>query len=245
MGVSNVLVSESSGVKNLQAKQKNTSDGNSSKELQDNFLTLLIAQMKNQDPTNPMDNSQLTSQLAQINTLAGIERLNTSLGIVSGQIDDSLSVNASNMIGKGVMVPGNKILVATSDPNGINTFDDTKPDKETITTPFGFELMRDADSVVITIQDEKGNVVREVDLGAIPAGVSSFTWDGILNDGTIAPDGSYTFSVNATNDGQKVFSTPLSYSVVYGVINSKVNNKVLLDLGILGSISIDEVRQIL
>lgn len=239
MGISNVSVSESSATKSPQSLQKSSSDGNSSKELQDNFLTLLIAQMKNQDPTNPMDNSQLTSQLAQINTLAGIERLNTTLGMVSGQIDDSLSVNASNMIGKGVMVPGNKILVATSD------IEDSKTEKETITTPFGFELVRDADSVIITIQDENGNVVREVDLGAIPAGVSSFTWDGELNDGTTAPDGSYTFTVKATSEGQKVSSTALSYSVVYGVINSKVNNKVLLDLGILGSISIDEVRQIL
>lgn len=239
MGVTNVSVSESVGVNGIQTKQKSTTDGNSSKELQDNFLTLLIAQMKNQDPTNPMDNSQLTSQLAQINTLAGIERLNTTLGMVSGQIDDSLSVNASNMIGKGVMVPGNKILVATSELEG------TDNETETITTPFGFELMRDADSVIITILDENGNVVREVDLGSIPAGVSSFTWDGQLNDGTTAPDGSYTFSVNASYDGQKVSSTSLGYSVVYGVINSKVNNKVLLDLGILGSISIDEVRQIL
>ncbi|OCG33316.1 MULTISPECIES: flagellar hook assembly protein FlgD [unclassified Gilliamella] len=239
MGIANVLVSESSGMTKPQTTQKTASDGNSSKELQDNFLTLLIAQMKNQDPTNPMDNSQLTSQLAQINTLAGIERLNTTLGMVSGQIDDSLSVNASNMIGKGVMVPGNKILVATSESES----SDSK--EETVTTPFGFELVHEADSVIITIQDENGNVVREVDLGAIPAGVSSFTWDGVLNDGTNALDGSYTFSVNASYDGKKVSSTSLSYSVVYGVINSKVNNKVLLDLGILGSISIDEVRQIL
>ena len=152
MGISNVAVSESSNM--TSPVRKGTSDGNSSQELQDNFLTLLIAQMKNQDPTNPMDNSQLTSQLAQINTLAGIERLNTTLGMVSGQIDDSLSVNASNMIGKGVMVPGNKILVATSAVEGSET------EKETVTTPFGFELMRDADSVVVTIKDENGNVVR-------------------------------------------------------------------------------------
>ena len=103
MGISNVTVSGTPNAATPQTVKKGTSDGNSSQELQDNFLTLLIAQMKNQDPTNPMDNSQLTSQLAQINTLAGIERLNTTLNVVSGQIDDSMSVNASNMIGKGVM----------------------------------------------------------------------------------------------------------------------------------------------
>lgn len=240
MGVSNVLVSQQSGVTSPKTVQKSSSDGNSSQELQDNFLTLLIAQMKNQDPTNPMDNSQLTSQLAQINTLAGIEKLNTTLGMVSGQIDNSLSVNAGNMIGRGVMVPGNRILVAKPEQNQQNSNVD-----ETVTTPFGFELMSDADSVIVSIQDANGNVVREVDLGAIRAGVSSFTWDGKINDGSIAPDGSYTFTVNASYDGKKVSSTSLAYSVVYGVINSKVNNKVLLDLGILGSVSIDEVRQIL
>jgi len=61
--------------------------GSSAQDLQDSFLTLLVAQLKNQDPTNPMDNSQLTTQLAQINTVSGIEKLNTTLGSISGQIN--------------------------------------------------------------------------------------------------------------------------------------------------------------
>lgn len=241
MGISNVTVSGTPSTASPQTVKKATSDGNSSQELQDNFLTLLIAQMKNQDPTNPMDNSQLTSQLAQINTLAGIERLNTTLNVVSGQIDDSMSVNASNMIGKGVMVPGNKILVASSNSDG----EDSDSQKETIITPSGFELLSNADSVIITIRDQNGKVVNEIDLGPVSAGVCTFTWTGKLNDETQAPDGSYTFSVDASSDGKKISSTPLSYSFVYGIIKSKVNNQILLDLGILGSISIDEVRQIL
>ena len=199
MGVSSIPVSAQPVDHMNRAVTSSSSNGNSSQELQDHFLTLLIAQMKNQDPTNPMDNSQLTSQLAQISTLSGIEKLNTTLGMVSGQIDNSLSVNASNMIGPGVM----------------------------------------------TIKDENGNVVREVDLGKVSAGVSSFTWDGELSDGTLAPDGSYTFTVNATSDGQKIPATSLSYSMVYGVINSRINDTVLLDLGISGTVSIHDVRQIL
>ena len=242
MGISNVTVSGTPNAATPQTVKKGTSDGNSSQELQDNFLTLLIAQMKNQDPTNPMDNSQLTSQLAQINTLAGIERLNTTLNVVSGQIDDSMSVNASNMIGKGVMVPGNKILVASSSSGGD---EGSESQKETIITPSGFELLSNADSVIITVRDQSGKVVDEIDLGPVSAGVCTFTWTGKLNDETQAPDGSYTFSVDASSDGKKIPSTPLSYSFVYGIIKSKVNNQILLDLGILGSISIDEVRQIL
>lgn len=80
--------------------------GSNAADLQSSFLTLLVAQLKNQDPTNPMENNELTSQLAQISTVSGIEKLNTTLGSISGQIDNSQSLQASNLIGHGVMIPG-------------------------------------------------------------------------------------------------------------------------------------------
>lgn len=78
--------------------------GSNAADLQSSFLTLLVAQLKNQDPTNPMENNELTSQLAQISTVSGIEKLNTTLGSISGQIDNSQSLQASNLIGHGVMI---------------------------------------------------------------------------------------------------------------------------------------------
>lgn len=256
--------------------KKPKGDGNSSKELEDRFLKLLIAQMRNQDPTNPMDNSQLTAQLAQISTLAGIEKLNTTVNAVAGRMDDNTALNASKLINKGVMVPGNRILVSTLKDEGEgdtppnepfkpevkNPIGDVTPpkiehpivppvkkdetEKNTYTTPLGFELDRDADSVVVTIVDANGKKMREQDMGAVKAGVSSFSWDATLDDNeTIAPDGSYTFTVEAKADGQKIGVTPLSFSVVYGVIRNKDSDTVLLDLGIFGTVSITEVRQIL
>ena len=74
--------------------------GSNAADLQSSFLTLLVAQLKNQDPTNPMENNELTSQLAQISTVSGIEKLNTTLGSISGQIDNSQSLQASNLIGE-------------------------------------------------------------------------------------------------------------------------------------------------
>ena len=62
----------------------NSTGTNSSSDLQSSFLTLLVAQLKNQDPTNPLQNNELTSQLAQISTLSGIEKLNTTLRSISG-----------------------------------------------------------------------------------------------------------------------------------------------------------------
>ena len=67
---------------------------NTSQDLNNSFLTLLVAQLKNQDPTNPMQNNELTSQLAQINTVQGIEKLNTTLGSISGQINSNQSLQA-------------------------------------------------------------------------------------------------------------------------------------------------------
>ncbi len=82
-----------------------------SDDIKGNFLTLLITQMKNQDPTNPMQNNELTSQLAQISTVEGIETLNKTVNNIVGQIDQSQALRASSLVGRGVMVSGNKIVV--------------------------------------------------------------------------------------------------------------------------------------
>ncbi|WP_244212914.1 flagellar hook assembly protein FlgD [Proteus hauseri] len=82
-----------------------------SEDIKGNFLNLLIAQMKNQDPTNPMQNNELTTQLAQISTVEGIEKLNKTVNNIVGQIDQSQALRASSLVGRGVMVSGNKIVV--------------------------------------------------------------------------------------------------------------------------------------
>ncbi|GAB2940612.1 flagellar hook assembly protein FlgD [Hafnia psychrotolerans] len=199
-------------------------------DLSNSFLTLLVAQLKNQDPTNPMDNAQLTSQLAQINTVSGIEKLNTTLGSISGQINSNQSVQATSLIGHGVMVEGKAILVGSSDG-------------KVSTTPFGLELERSVDTANVTISDATGKVVKTISLGAQTAGVHSYTWDGTQDDGTAAPDGSYSFNVNATNGGEQMVATTLNYALVNGVTND--SSGALLDLGVRGTSTLANVRQIL
>lgn len=199
-------------------------------DLSSNFLTLLVAQLKNQDPTNPMDNAQLTSQLAQINTVSGIEKLNTTLGSISGQINSNQSVQATALIGHGVMVAGKAILVGSADG-------------KVSTTPFGLELERTVDTANVTISDASGKVVKTISLGAQTAGVHSYTWDGTQDDGTPAPDGSYSFSINATNGGEQMVATPLNYALVNGVTND--SSGAVLDLGVRGTSTLANVRQIL
>src|SRR6476620_6842721 len=75
---------------------------------QDKFMTLLVTQLKNQDPMNPLDTAQITSQLAQLSTVTGINKLNTSLEALKGSYQSSESLQAANMIGRGVLMEGNK-----------------------------------------------------------------------------------------------------------------------------------------
>ncbi|AHB70852.1 flagellar hook assembly protein FlgD [Cronobacter malonaticus] len=200
--------------------------GSNASDLQSSFLTLLVAQLKNQDPTNPMQNNELTTQLAQISTVSGIEKLNTTLGSISGQIDNSQSLAASALIGHGVMIPGSTILTG----------------KDT-TTPFGVELQQAADKVTATVTDKSGKVVRTIEIGALSAGVHTFSWDGTMSDGTKAPDGSYNVSIAASNGGTQLVAQPLNFALVNGITRSNGSN--LLDLGTYGTTTLDQVRQII
>ncbi|MGU9865181.1 MULTISPECIES: flagellar hook assembly protein FlgD [Kluyvera] len=207
---------------------------NSSSDLQSSFLTLLVAQLKNQDPTNPLQNNELTSQLAQISTLSGIEKLNTTLGSISGQIDSSQSLQASSLVGHGVMIPGSTILAGKSAGSESENVD---------TTPFGIELTQAADKVTATITDGNGKVIRTLNVGAQTAGVHTFTWDGKLDDGTAAPDGAYNISFAASQGTTQLVVQPLQFALVQGVTLGKDGNK--LDLGTYGTTTMDQVRQII
>lgn len=229
MAITNSLTDSDYGI-NSSSGTSSTTSGSTSQDLQNSFLTLLVAQLKNQDPTNPMQNNELTTQLAQINTVSGIEKLNTTLGSISGQIDSSQSLQASSLIGHGVMIPGTNVLAGSKD--GVVT-----------TTPFGVELDRAADKVTATISDKNGQVVRTIEIDSLTAGVHAFTWDGSLDAGGNAPDGAYTVAIAASNAGASMVATPLSYAVVNGVTRGSDGAK--LDLGLAGTITMDKVRQIL
>ncbi|WP_413724771.1 flagellar hook assembly protein FlgD [Sodalis sp. RH16] len=225
MGVS---VSLNDPVDNTQVTNT-SSTGDSSADLQNQFLTLLVAQMQNQDPTNPMDNSQLTSQLAQISTLNGIENLNTTLGSISGQINTSQSLQADTLVGHGVMIDGTSIQVGS----------------DSSTTPFGIELDSASANTTVTISDSTGKAVRTVQLGAVGAGAHSYTWDGTDDSGTAVAAGNYTVSATSTSSsGGTVVTTPLEYAEVYGV-STDSSGATELNLGLTGNVTLDKIVQII
>lgn len=194
-------------------------------QAQDRFMKLLVTQMQNQDPLNPMDNAQVTSQLAQLSTVTGIDKLNTTLESLMGSYQTSQSLEAANMIGHGVLAPGSDISL--SDGKGL----------------MGVEFPQDVDAATVTIKDSAGNVVQTMDLGAQSAGTLPLLWDGTKADGTTAADGNYSFTVNSSLTGNNVTSNPLQFGVVTTV--STGSDGVKINVPGLGAIGFTDIRQIL
>lgn len=206
----------------------------SAQGLQDRFLTLLVTQLKNQDPLNPMENAELTSQLAQISTVEGITNLKNTLLAISGQIDVSQSMNAVAMIGRSVLIPGEKVALGT---------DASDPGKR-VATPLGVDLQGHANTVTVKVLDSAGAVVRTLELGEQKAGVISVNWDGTNDGGQPLVDGKYTFTVAAQDaNGAKVTAQALTYGKVNSVAYSTEGLR--LDLGLAGQISMMDVRKII
>ncbi|WP_110651110.1 flagellar hook assembly protein FlgD [Salinicola peritrichatus] len=212
-----------------------TTGTDSSSELNDRFMTLLVTQLQNQDPTSPMDNSEMTAQLAQINTVSGIEKLNDSLSAINDQIDAGQALQATALIGQGVMVPGDRILVGTAD-------EDTG---EVASTPIGVDLDSAVDDLQISIKGANGEVIDTFSTGPLDAGVHSFTWDGKLDDGSNAStDTTYSVEMTAVNGDKTSMPTTLNYALVNGVIQGEDGPQ--LDLGYAQDpVTLSDVRQIL
>ncbi|MGE8639977.1 MAG: FlgD immunoglobulin-like domain containing protein, partial [Achromobacter sp.] len=200
----------------------------------DQFLKLLVTQLQNQDPLNPMQNAELTSQLAQISTVEGITNLKNTMLAISGQIDVSQSMNAVAMIGKGVLIPGSKVKVGVDGDNAA----------ERVVTPYGLDLQGDAQKVQVRISDSNGAVVRTIEMGEQKTGVYTLNWDGKNDSGVALDAGAYTVSVLATDgDGKKVNAEVLSYGQVKSVAYS--TNGLRLDLGLDGQTSMLDVRKVI
>ncbi len=192
---------------------------------QDRFMTLLVTQMKNQDPLNPMDNAQMTSQLAQLSTVSGIEKLNATLGSLMGSYQASQTLQAAGMIGHGVLVPGSAVELVEGE------------------ALMGIELEGPADKVQVTVRDGSGTLVHTIDLEKQPAGTYPLHWDGTTDAGTKAANGKYTFEVKASAGDQKITATALSFGQVASV--STGSQGIKINVPSIGAVNFSDIRQIL
>lgn len=200
----------------------------SAADQQDRFMKLLVAQMKNQDPLNPMDNAQMTSQIAQINTVGGIEKLNATVQSLLTAFGAMQAQSAADLAGRKVLVDGSALTLQGGSAAG------------------GVQVGGAADSVKVDIVDAGGSVVRSLSLGASSeAGVRSFTWDGKANDGSAVPDGSYRVRASASQAGKSVTATPLVGASVQSVNTPSDGSGARIDLGTLGTVPTTAIRSYL
>ena len=170
------------------------------------FLKLLVTQMQNQDPLNPMDNAQVTTQLAQINTVTGIEKLNATVASLSSQMMQSQALQGAALVGHDVLLEGKTLAVADGVATG------------------GFELTSAADAVKVEILSPAGRVIDTVQLGAQNVGRNGFEWKAPAGAST---DG-LTFRVAARSGGTALAVTTLAADAVRAVSTS--GNSLQLEL---------------
>jgi flagellar basal-body rod modification protein FlgD len=160
-----------------------TGTGTSVQDMTQNFLRMLTVQLQNQDPMNPMDNASMTSQLAALNTVDGINRLNTSINSLVSQVQSANFMNLSSSVGKTAMVAGSDMYFG-----GVPIYTTAR-----LTDP--------TSDLQAIIKDASGQVVKKVDLGAANAGETDFIWDGSTDAGTNAPNGHYQIEFTAADLG--------------------------------------------
>ena len=209
----------------LNSGRSSASSASSTEDMQNRFLTLLVAQLENQDPLNPLENTELTSQLAQMSTVQGIEQLNTALSSLVNSLADTQAVQASALIGNTVLVPGSNMTLSEGSAYG------------------GVNLAAPAEQVTVSIIDSTGKVVQTQTLGAQEAGNVLFSWDGATSSGTTAGDGAYTFKVAATSGTSAVTAEALQLGTV-SALTRTANGNFVLDLGSLGQFSFNDVQQV-
>jgi len=201
MTIGNVNNNQTSGASGTSNNTSVLGNTGSASDIQNQFLTLLITQLQSQDPLNPMDNSQMTSQMAQISTVGGLEKLNTTMNSVLQSQVANQAMMATSLVGRQVMLAGNNLSI--EDSGGAKG---------------GVVLANAAANMTITVTDSNGKAVAAIPVSPAQAGLNNFTWDGTDGNGNHLPAGDYTFSAKAyDNTGTSVSATTYAYQSVNAV----------------------------
>ena len=192
---------------------------------QADFLKLMTAQMQNQDPFNPTDNTQMVAQMAQFSSLAGISEMSSTLKAIADKLGATSVSDATAYIGRTVLTPGTTAYGRTT--GGLAG---------------AVELDADATKVGITISDASGAVLHSATLGAQSAGTVGYDWDGKLADGSDAGNGPFTVNVLAQNAGKAVTAHNLVWAPVESV--STTSGAAVLTLPGLGQVPVTAVRKV-
>ncbi|MNV24927.1 Basal-body rod modification protein FlgD [compost metagenome] len=193
----------------------------------DAFLQLLVTQLKNQNPLEPQGNGEFVAQLAQFSSLEGITSLNDTVSGIAGAFGSSQALQASSLVGRSVIAPGDKAVVDT-----------TKGMTGSVVLP------QSVAQAEVKITDKDGKVIRTITLADQTAGNASFTWDGKDDAGNVAPAGTYTFAATTTIDDQAVALITNLPATVTSVTISQTGGELMLNLAGLGTVPLSKVQTI-
>jgi flagellar basal-body rod modification protein FlgD len=192
------------------------------------FLTLMLAQLKNQDPTSPVDSNTFLTQLAQLSEVQGITQLNTSFSSLSSSLSPSQALQASSLLGHQALVSSPTAQLAA---NG--------------TVTGAVNVPQTTSSVVLSVADSSGNVVRTIGLGAQSAGLANYSWDGKETNGSQAPAGTYTLTAQyAGQTKTSTAATTLVNGTVESVSMGAGSAGLTLNVAGVGSVPFSSLQQI-
>jgi len=195
---------------------------------QEDFLDLMLTQIRHQDPLNPMESAEFVSQLAQFGTVNGITELQSSFESLASSLQSNQALQASSLVGHSVLVPGNILaLTQGAQVNG------------------AVDLSSSTDSLKISIQDASGQTVRQIDMGIQPAGLVNFVWDGLDDSGNPLPAGNYSINATASINGEVISQATMITAKVESVTLSKNGTGPFLNLLGFGSVNLSEVREVM
>jgi len=173
---------------------------------QTDFLKLMIAQVKNQDPFEPMDNGEFIGQMAQFSSVDGIKKMSTNLDEMAKSFQQGQGLQAATLVGRQVIAPTSAAILTAGQPV-IGQVD----------------LPGSTSSLVVEVKDAYGSVVRTMDLGIQKKGVVPFSWDGKNSEGVMQPDGSYYTAVKGNlsdKEGESTLSTEMAITVASVAVGS-------------------------
>jgi flagellar basal-body rod modification protein FlgD len=191
------------------------------------FLTLMLAQLKNQDPTSPVDSNTFLQQLASLSEVQGITALNTSFSSLSNSLSSGQALQASSLLGHQALVASSTATLTAAAP-----------------VTGAINIPQTTSQVVLNISDASGALVSQINLGAQSAGLTSFSWNGATNSGSQAPPGTYTLTAQYAGAGSGTAATTLVNGTVESVSMGAGSTGLTLNVAGIGSVPFSSVQQI-
>ncbi|HTB88314.1 MAG TPA: flagellar hook capping FlgD N-terminal domain-containing protein [Steroidobacteraceae bacterium] len=193
------------------------------------FLTLMLAQLQNQDPTSPVDSNTFLTQLAQLSEVQGITSLNTNFSTLSNSLTSNQALQASSLLGHQAMVNSSTATLTAAGA----------------TVTGAVNVPQNTSQVTLSISDSSGALVSQVNLGAQSAGLANFSWNGTMGNGSQAPPGTYTLTAQyAGATSGSTAATTLVNGTVESVSMGAGSTGLTLNVSGVGSVPFSSVQQI-